>query len=233
MRKIRIFNILAVLLALSFIFYSCEKDGTGDKITDDEIALVEDDALADVLFGDIFDAVENAELIVDNQIFNVGSKSQEIVGDSCPTITVDYPDTTNWPKIITIDYGSTGCEGFYGQTRKGKIIITITGRYRIPGSQKTVTLVDYYINNIHVEGTKTATNNGKNNRGNLTFTIELVGGKITTPDDIVIEREFTRTREWIEGANTPNQWDDAYLITGSASGKNFKGESYTRTILTP
>ena len=68
---------------------------------------------------------------------------------------------------------------------------------------------------------------------NMTFTIELVGGKVTTPNDIVIEREFTRTREWIAGDKTLNRWDDVYSITGNASGKNFKGESYTRTILIP
>lgn len=233
MKAKRIFYILLIIIAWSMMFYSCEKDESGDKISDEDIALVEDDALTDVLFGDIWEAVDYAEKIVDDQIFNAQSKSQEIVVDSCPTITVDHPDTTYWPKVITIDYGTTDCTGFYGQTRRGKIIITVTGRYRFAGSQKTVNLVDFYINDIHIEGTKTITNNGKNENGNLTYTVELVGGKVTTPNDVVIEREFTRTREWVEGADTPNHWDDVYFITGSATGVNYKGDSYTRTILTP
>lgn len=233
MKTRKIIYILSFMMVASVLFYSCEKDESGNKLSEEDVALVEDDALADALFSDIYDAVEYAEMIVDNQLYSAQVKSQEIVTDSCPTIMVDYPDTTNWPKVITIDYGDTDCTGFYGQTRRGKIIITVTGRYRMTGAQKTVTLDGYYINDIHVEGTKTVTNNGMNENDNMTFTIELVGGKVTTPNDIVIEREFTRTREWIAGDKTLNRWDDVYSITGNASGKNFKGESYTRTILIP
>jgi hypothetical protein len=233
MKTKRIFNILSIMLAVSIFFYSCEKDETTDKITEEDLAVAEDDALADALFSDIWEAVDHAVKIVDDQLYNAQLKSQEVVVDSCPTITVDHPDTTHWPKVITIDYGETDCIGFYGNTRRGKIVIAITGRYRIEGSQKTVTLVDYYINDIHIEGTKTITNNGRNENKNLTFTVELVDGKITTPNDIVIEREFTRTREWVNGEATGNFWDDVCFITGNAWGVNFKGESCTRTILTP
>ncbi len=233
MKTKRILNIFSLVLAMSVLFYSCEKDESTEKITEEDLAVVEDDALADVLFSDIWEAVDHAVQIVDDQLFNAQSKSQVVVADSCPMITVDHPDTTHWPKVITIDYGETDCVGFYGNTRRGKIVITITGRYRMEGSQKTVTLVDYYINDIHIEGTKSILNNGRNENKNLTFTVELVGGKITTPNEIVIEREFTRTREWVAGEATANHWDDVYFITGSSSGINFKGESYTRTILIP
>jgi hypothetical protein len=224
---------LYIAIACTMLFYSCEQEEGTDKITEEELAIAEDDALADALFGDIWEAVDHAEKIVDDQLYNAQLKSQEVVVDSCPTITVDHPDTIHWPKVITVDYGETDCVGFYGNTRRGKIVITITGRYRIEGSQKTVTLVDYYINDIHIEGTKTITNNGRNENKNLTFTVELVDGKITTPNDIVTEREFTRTREWVNGEETGNFWDDVYFITGNAWGVNFKGESYTRTILAP
>jgi len=233
MKTKRIFYILSFVLAGSVLFYSCEKDESAENITEEDLAVAEDDALADALFNDIWETVDHAVQIVDDQLYNAQLKSQEEVVDSCPSITVDHPDTTHWPKVITIDYGETDCVGFYGNTRRGKIMITITGRYRMEGSQKTATLVDYYINDIHLEGTKTITNNGRNENKNLTFTVELAGGKITTPNELVIEREFMRIREWVAGEVTPNRWDDVYFITGSASGVNFRGESYTRTILTP
>lgn len=233
MKTMRIIYILSMALTASIFIFSCEKDDSAGKITDDDLAVVEDDALTDALFGDIWEAVDQAVQIVDDQLYNARIKSQEVVMDSCPLITVDHPDTTTWPKVITINYGDTDCVGFYGNNRRGMIVITITGRYRMEGSQKTVTLVDYYINDIHIEGTKTITNNGRNENKNLTFTVELVDGKITTPDSIVIEHEFTRIREWVAGEATPNHWDDVYFITGSASGINFRGESCTRTILTP
>jgi len=231
MKTRRIIYILSLVLAASFFFVACQKDDVKTGITDEDVAKAEDDALTEAVFDDIMNSVDNAVNIVDNWIWGGGLKSAT-VSDTCPSVTVDHPDSTWWPKVITIDYGDTECEGFYGQTRKGKIIITIDKRYRTPGSVKTVVLENYYINGIHVEGTKTVTNNGLNNNGNLTFTIELVNGRITTPDTIVITREFTRTREWVTGDDTWNRWDDVYFITGSASGTNFKGESYTRTILT-
>jgi len=231
MKTRRIIHILSLVLAASFFFVACQKDDVKTGLTDEDVAKAEDDALTEAVFDDIMNSVDNAVSIIDNLIWGGGLKSAT-VSDTCPSVTVDHPDSTWWPKVITIDYGDTECEGFYGQTRKGKIIITITGRYRTPGSVKTVELENYYINGIHVEGTKTVTNNGRNNNGNLTFTIELVNGKITTPDTIVITREFNRTREWVTGDDTWNRWDDVYFITGSASGTNFKEESYTRTILT-
>ncbi len=233
MKTKRIFYTLSIVLVCSALFYSCEKDEPAEKISEEDVTVAEDDALADALFSDIWEAVDQAVQIVDDQLYNARLKSQEVVTDSCPAITVDHPDTITWPKVITIDYGDTDCVGFYGNTRRGRIVITITGRYRMVGSQKTVTLVDYYINDIHIEGTKTITNNGRNENKNLTFTVELVEGKVTTPDEVVIEREFTRIREWVAGEETPNHWDDIYFITGNTWGVNFKGKSYTRTILTP
>ena len=231
MKTRRIIYILSLVIAASFFFFACQKDNVLTGLTDEDVAKAEDDALVEAVFDDIMNSVDNAINIIDNLIWGGGLKSAT-VSDTCPSVTVDHPDSTRWPKVITIDYGDTVCVGFYGQTRKGKIIITITDRYIKPGSEKTVELENYYINGIHVEGTKTVTNNGRNNDGNLTFTIELVNGKITTPDTIVITREFTRTREWVAGDDTWNHWDDVYFITGSASGTNFKGESYTRNILT-
>jgi hypothetical protein len=227
----RIIHTLSLVLATSFFFVSCQKDNVKTGLTEEDVAKAEDDALTEAVFDDIMNSVDNAVNIVDKLIWGSGLKSAT-VSDTCPSITVDFPDSTWWPKVITIDYGDTECEGFYGQTRKGKIIITITNRYRVPGSEREVTLDNYYINGIHVEGTKTVTNEGRNENDNLTFTVELVGGGITTPNGIVITRDFSRTREWVAGENTwENIWDDVYFITGSANGTNFKGESYTRTIL--
>jgi len=230
MKTKNLFYLFLLLTAGIFLLNSCQKNNSG-LLTDNDLAVAEDDALTENVFDDIMNSVDNAVSMVDDQLFG-GSFKSLVVSDSCPTITVDKPDTTRWPKVITIDYGE-GCTGFYGHTRSGMIKITVNGRYRIAGSSRTVELINYYINGIHVEGTKTVTNNGRNDQDHMTFTIELKGGKLTTPDSIVITREFTRTREWVAGENTWNHWDDEYFITGSATGTNFRGESYTRTITNP
>ncbi|MCK4631235.1 MAG: hypothetical protein KAT40_07315 [Bacteroidales bacterium] len=222
--------ILSIVLVGAILFQSCEKETS--SLTDDEVAIAEDDALAESLFDDIFDVAIAAEQLIDGQIYG-GTLKSSVVSDSCPNVTVDHPDSTYWPKVITIDYGD-GCTGFYEQTRSGKIIIRVTGRYRVTGTSRTITLENYYINGIHVEGTKTVTNDGENDEGNICYSIELTGGKITTPDSIVITRESVRTREWVAGSDTWwNIWDDVYFITGQTTGTNFRGVGYSRTIIIP
>ena len=222
--------ILSIVLVGAILFQSCEKETS--TLTDDEVAIAEDDALAENLFDDIFDVAIAAEQLIDGQIYG-GTLKSSVVSDSCPNVTVDHPDSTYWPKVITIDYGD-GCTGFYEQTRSGKIIIRVTGRYRVTGTSRTITLENYYINGIHVEGTKTVTNDGENDEGNICYSIELTGGKITTPDSIVITRESVRTREWVAGSDTWwNIWDDVYFITGQTTGTNFRGVGYSRTIIIP
>lgn len=210
---------------------SCQKDNSPTTISDTDLKLAEDDALTESVFDDIMASVDNAVMTTDDLLFNGGLKSA-VVSETCPLVTVDRPDTELWPKVITIDYGE-GCEGFFGKTRSGMIKITLTARYRVEGSTKTVELINYKINNLKVEGTKVISNDGRNENGNLTFTVQLTNGKVITEDEKVISREFTRIREWTAGERTPNHWDDVYSITGSASGTNIKGISYTRTITNP
>lgn len=230
MKRRNYLYILSIIVAGAILFQSCEKEKS--NLTNDEIAVAEDDALAENLFDDIFDVALAAEQLIDGQIFNETLKSS-VVSDSCPNVTVDHPDSTFWPKVITIDWGD-GCTGYYEQTRSGKIIIQVTGRYRVAGTSRTITLENYYINGIHVEGTKTVTNDGENDDGNICYSVELTGGRITTPDSIVITRESVRTREWVGGSDTWwNIWDDVYFITGQTTGTNFRGVEYSRTIVTP
>jgi hypothetical protein len=43
----------------------------------------------------------------------------------------------------------------------------------------------------------------------------------------------SREREWIQGFETGNRWDDIYLITGEASGIRPNGSTWTREIINP
>ncbi len=225
MKTKRLWVILTGALLAGMLVVSCEKTDVPD------VSDIEDDALVENIFDDIFATVSDAEVRVDDLIFSSpGLKSAQV--DSCPLITVDKPDTENWPKTITVDFGD-GCEGFNDRVRTGKIIIVITGRYRMEGASKTVTLENYTINGISVEGTKTITNEGRNDGGNLVFSVSLTGGKLTLPDGKVATREVTRSREWVSGEATWNPWDDVYFITGTVTGVNFNGLEYTRTIITP
>ncbi|KPL26029.1 MAG: hypothetical protein AMS23_03530, partial [Bacteroides sp. SM1_62] len=125
------------------------------------------------------------------------------------------------------------------RTRKGKIIITVSGPMWEEGSSRTVELEDFYINDHKVEGTRVVTNEGRHMEGEYEgkryFSVVLTGGKVYVPDsDIVISKEVNRTRTFVEGEDT--RWDtrdDIWHINGTASGVNRKGIPFTREIISP
>jgi hypothetical protein len=226
--KTKLFMMIAAVVMLSFSY--CKKNST--LIEQASIDLADDDAVSDAVFEDVFNTADNASIILDQMAKGDESKSEVALSDSCPSVTVSLPTADNWPKIITVDFGA-GCLGLYDNTRSGKIIIEVTGPRLEAGSKRTVTFDNYFFNGIKVEGTKVLENMGFNTNQNLVFLITLTDGKLTLPDEKVIERSFIHQREWIAGILTRNIWDDECLISGTASGRNINGVQYTNTIITP
>lgn len=223
------FFLMIVALAL-FAFSSCTKNT--NPIEPVSAELVDDDAVTDVVFEDVFSSVDIATINLENSFGKSGDTKSLTLADSCPVITVTSRDPQVWPKTITIDYGA-GCTGLYGNVRKGKIIIVLTARANVVNATRTVNFENYFFNEIKIEGTKEFKNLGLNTNQNLEFTAKLTGGKLTLPSLKTIERSFNHKREWIAGKNTPRYMgDDEWLITGTASGKNINGITYTNTILT-
>jgi len=223
-------KVFFMILAVAVIYFtSCTRDTT--QLDQTSINLVDDDAVSDVAFEDVFNTVDYASIILESALGKGDLKSGTILADSCPVVTVDNLAPNVWPKTITINYG-TYCSGFYGSTRSGKIIITVSARRNVLNSTTTVTFDNYYFNGIKVEGTKEFKNLGPNTNQNMVISVKLTGGKLTLPDDKTIERAFEHQREWIAGWGTKNIWDDECMITGVATGKNIDGIAYTNTITT-
>ena len=211
------------------ILFSCNKDS--GIIEQTSIDLADDDAVSDAIFEDVFNSVDNADIILGGMIKGDDSKSLTVVGDTCPVITVTHLSDGIWPKVITLDFG-TGCSGLFDNTRAGKIIISVSGPRQETGSKKTVTFENYFFNGIKVEGTKVFENMGLNSNQNPVISITLTGGKMTLPGGKSFERSFEHQREWVAGFQTRNIWDDECLITGTANGVNVNGVGYKNTIMT-
>jgi hypothetical protein len=208
-----------------FSLLSCNKQTGIDQTS---VTVADDDAVGNAVFEDVSNTVDMADITLDN--YQAGTKSLTVT-DSCPSVTIDHPADAIWPKTITVDYG-TACTGFYNNTRSGKIVIVVTGPRKTTGSIRTITFDNYYFNGIKVEGTKTIETMGYNSNQNMVFKVKLADGKLTLPNNTVIERSFDHQREWIAGFNTRNIWDDEVLITGTASGVTINGVAYTNTITT-
>jgi hypothetical protein len=227
-------NITLITLSLFLIINSCKKDE--EIIIDNQTTSSKDNGAAENLFADIKRVVEEAA----NDEGQSGKKAGYSFGP-CATVSTT-PAWTNptFPKVMTIDFGSTNCMGNYGINRRGIIQVTITGSYMDSGSVLTVQPQNYFVNDIKIEGTKTLTNNGYNVNNNLNFTVNVVNGTITYTDGTQATWASTRNNEWIEGDSTnlfthgfPGLCDDVYLITGSANGVNRNGLAYTVSITSP
>ncbi len=223
MKTIRISSIFILFAVFTFIFTSCEKDQITN--TEDAITTTEEASAAEGMFEDAFDQAEMYE--------NNDATKSATEGYCIPTIEIAYPEDRPYPRVVTIDFGTDGCEGRNGAIRKGVIIVTVTGFFLETGSKRIITFDGFSVNDYQVEGTKTVTNMGQNEAGNWVRKIE-VEGSVTTPEDKVITRISTGEIEWVEGASTPFYfWDDVFSITGTASGVNSKGVAYQSEITSP
>jgi hypothetical protein len=226
--KTRYFIIVAAATLVTL--FSCQKDTP--LLDDESVNIADDDAVTEAVFDDVFSTADNASIIAEGIGKGDDSKSgTEVLADSCPEITMTRTGSGAWPKRVTVDYG-TGCTGLNDVVRKGKIIIDITAPRLETGAKRTVTFVDYYVNDIKVEGTKVLETVGFNSNQHLVVSVKLTGGKLTLPDGKTIQREVSHQREWIAGLQTRNIWDDECLITGTASGVTVNGVAYTNTIIT-
>lgn len=223
---------VALLTLIGFIFFSCEKD---EKV-DNQTTSSQDNSIAQNLFKDIKKVVEEA---VDDEGASDTNKKAGYSFGNCATVSIlpAWTDTATWPKVMTIDFGTTNCTDSYGINRRGKLIVTLTDRYRNEGSVLTVQPQSYYVNDYLIEGTKTLTNNGRNSSNNLNFTVQVSNGKITYPNGNISTWQSTRNNEWVAGESTTlftdgfaGICDDEYLITGSANGVNTNGLSYSVNI---
>ncbi len=215
---------LGILLLLS-----CERDK--DRLSDEIVTLAETEAINNAIFEEIDGTVESAMATLDLNEYSASSV-KSTSADACPVITVDHPDTTYFPKIVTIDYGD-GCSLIFNNdtiTRKGKIMITVTNRYFVTGAKRIITFDNFYINDVKVEGTRTITNLGLNEKEHLTFSIKLENGKITFSDDRYVTCESERMREW---ARLSDWSKDTVYITGWINGTNINGDNYTCEIDKP
>lgn len=214
-------KVLFSFVALSIFFASCNKE-TQQEIIEESVTTSEDIAALENLTQDTEDEVD---MIIDE--INTNS----LVTNECPTVTVT-PDDGSFPRTVTIDYGTDGCEGPNGRIRKGQIIVTQTDFMRIGGAVRTVSLQDFSIDDVAIEGTKTWTNQGYDEDGNVSITRQ-VSKTITYPDGTQASWEVNHTLSQIEGADTEAWMDNVYQITGGSSGINRNGVAFSATITEP
>ncbi len=162
-------------------------------------------------------------------------KEEEIASNPCsydyssllaPCAIVTESSST-YPKTVTIDYG-TGCVDANGRTKKGKIVINVSGDMREAGNTRTLTFENFYVNAVRIEGTRNAENIGPNTSGNIV--IKVIGDITASNSEFTRSRSFTRYREWISGVGTCEISDDEFHVTGSGTAIGRRGIEIPHSI---
>ncbi len=216
--------LIALVALLTAFLASCSDDDL--NLSSDDSQNVENEAVSDVYFDEVDDLSSAAMLGIGSS----GGRSEGLDDDrlklGCAVVTFDGTDEGG---VITIDFGD-GCTDLRGNVRRGKIIITYSGRRFMPGSTVVTELEGYFINDVQIEGTRTVTNVSASSESAPKFHIVVTDGKVTWPDGTFALRESDRTREWIRAENP---LDDKHVIEGTASGTSRRGHEYTVEILEP
>lgn len=211
---------IASIVILVFSMSSCNKNW--EELAD----AAEESTLAESSFNDVNQIADEAAS------GNLNSYKTDDASGLGPCASITH-DTTSTPRMLTIDFGSTNCLCLDGRNRRGKIIVSYSGRYRDAGSVANFTLDNYFVNDNQILGTKTVTNMGINTAGNIWYDISVSGSVIKADGSGTITWNSDREREWIAGYTTSTRGDDEYRITGSASGTTAGGDAYNASITTP
>ena len=228
-------SIAALTFIVASMLFSCQKDlssANNTSVTEEQAtAYSEESSMAEASFDDAEDVATTAadeegnasEYGLNGRLFHpLFTELRAAIGD-CAEITITPNDST-YPKTITIDFGN-GCLGRDGKFRSGAIIIHLTAPLRRPGSVVTVTFRNYYVNRVHLEGTKIISNLSEPPMHK--WSVQVVGGKVTFPSGRGYSYQSIKVKTQVEGMDTRIVRDDVYEITGRAQTEFNNGLTIT------
>ncbi len=223
MKKINLLIALVMLVGLTFT--SCKKDAESTSV---DTSTASDETLADRIYENVSNISDEAYALKSSNLKS--EETSHLFLGNCAVVTLD---TLAFPLTMTVDFGDENCLCNDGHYRRGQIQVSFTGRYRAEGTVITHGFNDYYVDDNRVEGTKVVTNMGLNTEAHLEYQIEVVGVIFIANTDDSFSWNSSRTREWVEGADTYTLWDDVYLISGNSEGIRVNGEIWQRITLEP
>jgi len=225
MKKSGVYLILILLSG----FLTCKNEkALVDAASINEIVLVE------TVYADISEQIEVNIYNAEDILFNGHKTGQNNLKETCANLSIAPFDTITWPKTITVDFGNSNCLGDDGRSRRGKVLISTTGRYHDSTTVLTVTFDNYYLNNNKVSGTATITNQGVNKASYPQYSVSIQNGIIETTNG-TITWQSDGTKQWVNGIATP--WpannDDVFIFTGSSYGAFTNGVPFKADIIQP
>ncbi|WP_418263974.1 hypothetical protein [Flavobacterium faecale] len=221
-----------LILASSLALGLCISCDSNDKAVDNSPLTIEDAQTESKIDA----AIEDVSNIVEDQYATQqASTAKPSVANprNLPECAVVSFELINNTYTRTVDFGTTGCTLANGNTIKGKIIISFSKDLSAPSKTLSYTLENFYHNGRLIQGNRTIELTKKATTHlnevhpvstlNIDMTVTFENGKIYT-------RKGTRTREIIEGYNTPQLTDNVLIVTGNHTTSYPNGTTITSTI---
>ena len=222
--------ITALATAATFAFSACNR--LKKDAADEDTGYAADHATLEKNFSDvqsIADEADDAGTGGSMASYRMAGGGPTVLGQ-CASITKDTLSATH---NLTIDFGASNCLCKDGNYRRGKIIVTYTGRYRDMGHTHTISFDGYYVNDNQVMGAKTVSYTSNDPAGNPKYDISVDGQIILASGAGTISWTSTHTRTWLQGFNTKDWSDDVYEISGSGNVTRANGNTFAILITTP
>lgn len=221
-------------VAIATIFFACKKEVTTDTAPNNDtdnktIGVVQHEAVVSAMFNDWFETVGTVGIeqgmFTGRQANPKGTDMADM--PSCPSSELlDGTSPNTWPKRVVIDFG-TSCLDRFGVYRSGILNVTFSGPLFNPGSTITVEPSDYKLNGKAITGRFVISNASFSTTTGMQYTTEIIGGKVTLADTLVVNYASKKTVKQIEGFEIgqpfQNLSNDVYSVTGTASLSYEKG----------
>jgi hypothetical protein len=139
--------------------------------------------------------------------------------------------------LLTFGYGSVDRMCQDNKFRRGSFYAKFDGQKWDEGVTAWITTEQLYVDDSLVEAKMEITNNGLNNSNFQEYALKVDYCIYKLQDSLKINpvvMSSDLTMQWIEGSSTPAvHEDDAYLISGTASGTSSDGYAFTVQIQDP
>lgn len=235
-------SIAALTFIVASMLFSCQKDlsstNNDTTVTEEQATTYsEESSVAEASFDDAEDVAVTAadeegnasEYGINGRLYLPRfAELRAAIGD-CAEITITPNDST-YPKTITIDFGN-GCLGRDGKFRSGAIIVHLTAPLRRPGSVVTITFRNFYVNRVHLEGSKIISN--LSDPPTHKWSVQVIGGRVTFPTGRGYSYQSIKVKTQVDGMDTRIVRDDVYEITGRSQTEFNSGLTITLNTESP
>ncbi|NOT35951.1 MAG: hypothetical protein HOP11_01075 [Saprospiraceae bacterium] len=212
---------LIVIALFSFLFLqSCRKDDfqNNQSLTTTSIDIATQQTLLESNETEINEQIESGLAGITTRSYPIRSWASK-------------PGT--YPNTLTIDYGPNGVVGPFGHIRSGKIIVQMSAPLKVFGAVRVVNHVNFYIDDIKIEGNVVLTNYGVNSQNQNVFKRDVNDRRLIFPNDKIIQWDGNQTLTQIEGSQTQTIIDDVWASTGSSFGINRADNDFEVNTIEP